>query len=192
MIHAFTRYFQTKFPHHIRHIHYTVMFIALAQLLLSNGMHINKQGVIRDTAVAQFSTWAHIGFGCVFLLLIIAFTLVELRTHGFRYFYPYLWGDWRQIQSDIAQLRQRKLPDAKPQGLAACVQGLGLGAGLLVAASGAIWLGLWLTDSALAHEAKDLHKMLTGLIEAYIVGHGGLGLLHIYLSSKKHGQLDEK
>ena len=182
MFHVFIHYFQVKFVRHIRYLHYAVMVIALTQLLLSNGMHIDKQGQIRETVLAQASTWGHIVFGSLFLLTIVLFSWVELRAHGLRYFYPYLWRQFDQIKADFQQLRQRRLPEANPQGLAACVQGLGLGAGLLVAISGSVWLTLWLNDSGWANDAKGLHKTLTGLIEVYIVGHGLLGLLHIYLS----------
>ncbi|MGF1687438.1 cytochrome b/b6 domain-containing protein [Photobacterium japonica] len=182
MFQLFRHYFHVKFVRHIRYLHYTVMVIALTQLLLSNGMHIDKQGQIRETVLAQVSTWGHIVFGCLFLLSIVLFTWVELRAHGLRYFYPYLWWQCDQIKADFQQLKQRRLPEANPQGVAACVQGLGLGAGLLVAISGSMWLMLWLSDSGWSHDAKDVHKTLTGLIEAYIVGHGLLGLLHIYLS----------
>ncbi|MGF1723953.1 cytochrome b/b6 domain-containing protein [Photobacterium nomapromontoriensis] len=175
-------YFSSKFPTHIRHLHYTVIFLVLAQILLSNGMHLTKQGVIQDTVIAQTTTWAHIIGGCTFFIVIILFTAIELKTHGFQYFFPYLWGKFDQIKEDVARLRSMQLPEAKPQGIAACVQGLGLGAGLLVVFSGLTWFVLWLNDSAYAYDVRELHKTLTGLIEAYIIGHGALGLLHIVRS----------
>lgn len=42
-------------------------------------------------------------------------------------------------------------------------------------------------DSVLVNgyqDIKGIHKMLVGLIEVYIIGHGGMGLLHIYILTK--------
>jgi hypothetical protein len=31
---------------------------------------------------------------------------------------------------------------------------------------------------------KEFHELLTGLIEAYVVGHGGMGILHLFFNVK--------
>lgn len=106
------------------------------------------------------------------------------NQRGFRYFYPYLWGDFKQIKEDINSLLAKKLPDSSPKGLAATVQGLGLGALSIVILSGIAWFILWLQQSPLALEARSIHKSLTILIEIYIYGHGGLGIIHFIIWKK--------
>lgn len=98
-----------------------------------------------------------------------------------RHFYPYLWGDLSQIKQDVAQLIKFKLSESSPRGLATSAQGLGLGAMLIVIGSGLTWFFLWLQGAAVANEALQIHKTLTGLIEVYIFGHGLMGLVHFVL-----------
>lgn len=66
----------------------------------------------------------------------------------------------------------------KPRGLASTVEGLGLGALLLVVLSGTLWFVLWILDSPYAYDVMQAHKSLTGLIEVYILGHGFMAILH--------------
>jgi hypothetical protein len=35
--------------------------------------------------------------------------------------------------------------------------------------------------------AISLHEGLTGLVQAYVIGHGGLGLLHIIIWNRARG-----
>jgi cytochrome b561 len=39
--------------------------------------------------------------------------------------------------------------------------------------------------SPYANEAREIHKSLTGLIEAYLIGHGGMALLHFFVERKR-------
>ncbi|EJD6083006.1 cytochrome b/b6 domain-containing protein, partial [Providencia rettgeri] len=92
--------------------------------------------------------------------------------------------DFKQIKEDINSLLAKKLPDSSPKGLAATVQGLGLGALSIVILSGIAWFILWLQQSPFALEARSIHKSLTILIEIYIYGHGGLGIIHFIIWNK--------
>lgn len=76
------------------------------------------------------------------------------------------------------------MPESSPKWLAASIQGLGLGALVLVVLSGITWLILWWQDSALANKAKDIHKSLIGLIETYIMSDEIMGLIHFILWRK--------
>ena len=67
---------------------------------------------------------------------------------------------------------------------AAIVQGLGLGALALVILSGATWFFSWIYMAPWADSVKEFHKLLTGLIEAYVLGHGGMGMLHLFFQLK--------
>lgn len=108
----------------------------------------------------------------------------QLFQHGFEYFYPYLYDEISQLKSGINQIKSLEIPE--PKGLATIIQGLGVGALLLVALSGATLFLLWLYDSSLANDIKGLHKLFTGLVEAYVIGHGGMGLLHILIAYRGH------
>jgi cytochrome b561 len=178
-------YFSEKLTPSVRYLHYSILFLVLLQIILSNFIEINDDGAIGQNAIEYYSTWAHISVGLSLLLLAIVFTVVEFSKHGFSYFYPYLSGDLSQLKSDLSKLKSLEVPDASPKGLAAVIQGLGLGAILLVALSGTTWFVLWLYDLALANDVKEIHQLLTGLIEAYIIGHGGMGLMHIFIAFKE-------
>lgn len=177
-------YFSEKLTPLTRYLHYSILLLVLLQIVLSNFIEINDKGEIGQNTIEHYSTWAHISVGLLLVILALAFAMVELSKHGFSYFYPYLSGDITQLASDLRKLKSLKIPEASPKGLAAVVQGLGIGALLLVASSGATWFILWSYNYALASDAKEFHELLTGLIEAYVVGHGGMGLLHIYIAYK--------
>jgi cytochrome b561 len=185
MLKTIRNYFREKLTPSVRYLHYSILFLVLLQIILSNFIEINDDGAIGQNAIEYYSTWAHISVGLSLLLLAIVFTVVEFSKHGFSYFYPYLSGDLSQLKSDLSKLKSLEVPDASPKGLAAVIQGLGLGAILLVALSGTTWFVLRLYDLALANDVKEIHQLLTGLIEAYIIGHGGMGLMHIFIAFKE-------
>ena len=187
MFKTIRNYFTEKLTPLTRYLHYSILLLVLLQIVLSNFIEINDEGEIGQNIIEYYSTWAHISVGLllVVLALAFAFAMVELSKHGFSYFYPYLSGDITQLTSDLKKMKSLKIPEASPKGLAAVVQGLGIGALLLVALSGATWFILWSYNYVLASDAKEFHELLTGLIEAYVVGHGGMGLIHIYIASKE-------
>lgn len=185
MLKTIRNYFAEKLTPLVRYLHYSILLLVLLQIILSNFTEINDAGAIGKNAIDYYSTWAHISVGLSLVFLAIVFTVVELSKHGFAYFYPYLSGDLSQLKSDLSQLKSLQLPEVSPKGLAAVIQGLGLGAILLVVLSGMIWFVLWSYDLAFANDVKEIHKSLTGLIEAYIIGHGGMGLMHIFIAFKK-------
>ena len=177
------KYFADKFTPLIRYLHYLILLFVVYQIVISsNLLEISDDGVISHNIIEYYGTWSHIIVGLLLLLLAIIFTVVELSRHGFKYFYPYLYGEISQLKSDINQIKSLEIPEPEPKGLAAIIQGLGMGALLLVTLSGATWFLLWLYDSSLVNDIKDLHELLTGLIEAYVIGHGGIGLLHIFIA----------
>ncbi len=179
------KYFSEKFTPLVRYLHYLILILVLIQIFISNFMEVSNEGIISNNIVAFSATWIHIGIGLSLLLLAVIFIVVELKKYGTSYFYPYLFGDFSQLKSDLKKLKTLELPEASPKGLAAIIQGLGFGALLLVASAGAIWVLLWSLNSSLANDAKDTHQFLTGLIIAYVIGHGSMGLLHMFIAYKK-------
>lgn len=188
---TFLALYQTK---SIRIFHLFIMILVVVQIIISNEMLISKNGIISSQPIYFFFTWMHILIGISLLFLSAILVFICFRTRGIRYFYPYLWGDITQIQSDIKTLVNFKLPQLSSQGLAATVEGLGLGALLIAVSSGIIWFTLWITKSSYTYDAMQTHKSLIILIEIYIIGHGFMALLHFiswkYLP-KKDGQIED-
>ena len=112
----------------------------------------------------------------------------SLTKRGFHYFFPYLWGDTEQLKKDVQASLRFKMVPPRPKGLATTVQGLGLGALLLVVLSGLIWFILWLNGSSFAGPALETHKNLSFLIELYLIGHGCMALLHFFVWQRKRAR----
>jgi len=185
MLNFIKNYFCQKFTPLIRYLHYSILVLVLLQIIISNFIEVSDKGIIGHSIIEYYSTWIHVGVGLLLVLLALVFTAVELSKHGFLYFYPYLSGDFSQLTKDLRTLISFKMPESSPKGIAPIIQGLGLGALVLVAISGATWIILWTYDLPLTNDAKELHKLLTGLIEAYVIGHGGMGLIHVFITFKE-------
>lgn len=185
MLRFVKKYFTEKFTPFLRVLHYAILLLVLIQIVVSNFAEISDDGVISHNIIEFYGTWTHISTGLFLVFLAIVFIIAELNKHGFQYFYPYLSGNFSQLKLDIKKLKSLDMPDVSPGGMAAIVQGLGLCALFLVVSSGAIWFLLWSYDSSLAGDAQEVHELFTGLIEAYVIGHGSIGLLHIFLAYKE-------
>lgn len=165
----------------VRYLHLLVLLLVIGQIIDSNFIEITKSGEIGTGPGELYATWLHIGNGLVLAVLGPIFIVVVWRRHGWRYFFPWLAGDLEPLKRDIAVLKSLQLPGPRDGGLAAIVQGLGLGALILVLISGVTWFIAWNLGLSWSADAKELHELFTGLVEAYVIGHGGMGLLHIYL-----------
>lgn len=166
-------------------LHLIILLMVISQIISSEFVEIEDNGEISSNTLEYIGSWIHFITGMVLFPIALTFTFIELKTHGIKYFFPYLWKDFEQIKADITQLRKFRLPDSSPRGLAPVVQGLGLGAMLVVLFSGLSWYLLWDNGSALAESIGEIHELLTGLVETYLYAHGAMGLLHIYLSRNK-------
>jgi cytochrome b561 len=177
-------YLHERQPPAVRFLHVTILCLVLSQILVSNFMGFGDNGAVRESALAYSGTWIHMGTGLALLPIAFLFILIELKRRGTRYFFPYLYGDFFQLKRDLQQLQQFKLPEPEAYGLAAIVQGLGLGALTLVLLSGFAWFLAWRYAAPWAGNLKEVHEVFTGLVEAYVFGHGGMGLLHVFLLMK--------
>lgn len=182
---TFFDYLSERHTPGIRFLHIATLLLVITQIILSNFMHLNRSGEIDGTKIQDIATWSHISIGLVMLLIAVIFILLELGSHGFKHFFPYLFGDFSQIRKNLLILKSLHLPEPNSYGLATVVQGLGLGALALVVVSGSTWFYGWWSHADWAHDVLEIHETLTGLIEAYIIGHGGLGLLHIFFPSRR-------
>lgn len=168
----------------IRLVHALTVFFVVIQLLSSCIMSIGEGG-------ASFGGWYHIWGGTTLCILAVLQTICSFRTRGLRHFYPYLWGDMENLKADIKRSLQFKLVPPRPGGLAAAVQGLGLGALLLTAFSGLVWFWLWQSGSAAAADARAVHNVVSILMVLYFFGHGGMALLHFFSWEEKVPQKDD-
>lgn len=128
----------------IRIVHLSVFLLVIAQIVISIFMQVPAQATTPMHGADWLFSWMHMAFGWLLLFLTLALTVICLRTRGAKFYYPYLWGDFSQLRRDFGLLWNRRLPGAEAGGLAATVQGLGLGAMLVVVASGAFWWLLWI------------------------------------------------
>lgn len=179
-------YLQERQPPAIRHLHLLLIFLVILQIIASDFIHFDRAtGEIDADTLTFLATWMHILTGLLLLPLSLLFVALELRRYGFAYFFPYLFGDFTQLRQDLGTLFTFKLPEPGDRGIAAVIQGLGLGALVLVVLAGCVWFIGWNTGASWTHDAKELHEALTGLVQLYLIGHGVMGLMHVFLESPK-------
>ena len=160
----------------IRVLHVFIAFLIVSQIIDSNFMSIHYH-----SHKLNIGSWYHIVSGILITILFIILLFKTFYKRGFKHFYSYIYGDFEQMKLDLKSLLAFKLPVAKPKGLAASVQGLGLGALTIVITSAYCWLIAWLSQSILAPDLQSFHKSITILIEIYIIAHGCMGLLHFLI-----------
>jgi len=180
IIHIALEYIRERQPPVVRILHITILCLVLSQIIVSNFMGFTDNGEVSKKTIEYYGTWIHISTGLSLLPIAFVFIYVELKRHGIKYFFPYFYSNFFQLKEDFQQLRQFELPEPSAYGIAAIVQGLGLGALTLVILSGLTWFISWIYMAPWADSIKEFHELLTGLIEAYVVGHGGMGLLHLF------------
>lgn len=183
-IHIALEYIRERQPPVVRILHITILCLVLSQIIISNFMGFTDNGEVRKKTIEYYATWIHISTGLSLLPIAFVFIFVELKRHGIKYFFPYFYGNFSQLKEDLQQLKQFELPEPSAYGIAAIVQGLGLSALTLVILSGLTWFISWIYMAPWADSIKEFHELLTGLIEAYVVGHGGMGLLHLFFKLK--------
>jgi len=164
-----------------RLLHFSVILLVANQFLTSDLVDLKHASHADQSIAFSFGTWAHILPGMLLAFIAIVFVASELYRHGSKYFFPYLLGDLTQLKKDLQILAARQLPEVVPGGLPAIVQGLGLLVLGLTLLSGLTWFYLIETGSGLAHTVIEVHEVLTNLVIAYLIGHGGMGLLHMVL-----------
>lgn len=172
----------------IRSLHIIVLFLILSQIVISNFIKFNKNGEISSSIVEYYGTWAHIISGIIIFPVVLIFLFFVIKERGSKYFFPYFFGEKSQLKSDFLQLKQLKLPEPVAYGVAATVQGLGLSALFLVLFSGLVWFISWTYGAPWSDSIKEMHGLLTGLVVAYVVGHGCMGVLHIFYMAQQQAK----
>lgn len=164
-----------------RVLHAAIVILVLFQIISSNWMHFSAPDTMDPATTVIIASWYHIIAGLSVVTLAVLQVSYSLWTKGPRHFFPYLWKDNEQLKKDILDSLHFKMVAPRPKGLAATVQGLGMGALLLTSCSGLVWMLLWLKGANYAEVAgtvRSIHKELSFLLELYFVGHGSMALLH--------------
>jgi len=184
MFNTTKKFLQERQTRPVRILHVAIIALISSQLIVSNFMAFSDTGDISSNTIEFYGTWLHIITGLILIPVAITFLFVELRRHSLKYFFPYLYGEFTQLSSDIKHLFKLKLPEESDYGITGSIQGLGLGALLLVLLTGLLWFITWNANLSWSDDIEDLHKLLTGLVQAYMIGHGVMGVLHIFVYSK--------
>lgn len=178
------QYLQERQTRSVSILHVAIIVLISSQLIVSNFTAFSDTGDISSNTIEFYGTWLHIITGLFLIPVAITFLIVELRRHSLKHFFPYLYGEFTQLGGDIKHLLKFKLPEASDYGIAGSIQGLGLGALFLVLFTGLLWFITWNANLSWSHDIEDVHKLLTGLVQAYMIGHGVMGVLHIFVYSK--------
>ena len=174
-------YFRERQTPLVLSFHIAVLLMVIGQIIFSNFMGFTRTGEVASQLPERLGTWLHIGTGLLLVPVSLIFLFAVIKQRGFKYYFPYLVGELEPLKADIQTLLRFKLPAPGPAGLAAVMHGLGLGALLLVVLSDFTWFLCWNFLPSWAYQVREVHQLLTGLIEAYLVGHAAMGILHIYL-----------
>ncbi|KXS38912.1 cytochrome b/b6 domain-containing protein [Modicisalibacter sp. 'Wilcox'] len=177
-------YFRERQTPLVLAFHLTVLSMVIGQIILSNFMGFTRTGEVASQLPERYGTWLHIGMGLLLVPISLIFLFAVIRHRGLRYYFPWLVGNVAPLMADLRTLLRLRMPEPGPGGLAAIMHGLGLGALLLVVFSGFTWFISWSYHLPWAPQAGSVHALLTGLIEAYIIGHGAMGILHIFFRSR--------
>ncbi|KXF80810.1 cytochrome b/b6 domain-containing protein [Enterovibrio coralii] len=155
--------------------HLAVVVWVIGQLLSSFAMHVHGD---TPASALTFIDKFHMYSGIALAPVALVFCGVILKRRSVSNMYPWLSLDFSVIKDDLQTLLKLQLPEARPKGLAATVEGLGLLALLLAIATGVTWYVFFSLDGS-APLLLSIHKTAVGAIEAYLYGHGIFALLHL-------------
>ncbi|MGS0691776.1 cytochrome b/b6 domain-containing protein [Shewanella sp. 0m-4] len=159
-----------------KYLHFAVMIGVLFQLISSSLMHVHGDTQLDNIADLAF---IHIYAGLVLFPLSIIFAIKVIMRRKLLDLYPWFFGRYEGIKEDIECLLKGRLPEPKPAGLAATVEGLGLLALLLALTTGGMWF-LVVNISGPSELLLSVHKLCVTFIQIYFFAHGAFALLHLF------------
>ncbi|WP_288474179.1 cytochrome b/b6 domain-containing protein [uncultured Pantoea sp.] len=168
-----------------RGLHISIALLIALQIINSDFIDADA---LSESGWPALMTWWHALSGGLLLILGLILLAWMIGQRGIRWYFSWAFVDFRQINADIRQLMQFTLPESSRGSIAATVQGLGVAALLLVAASGSAWFAAErLLPSLALYSGLFLHwhKFLTTFIETYFYAHGLMGVAHMFLRNKK-------
>ncbi|UJF20259.1 cytochrome b/b6 domain-containing protein (plasmid) [Vibrio sp. SS-MA-C1-2] len=159
----------------------TVLWV-LIQILSSGLMHINHHAIWADISTLSL---IHIYSGILLLPICLLFVFIIIKRRTCKDLYPWGFKYFYQLKVDLLILKQCKLPQPSPSGLAATVEGFGLLALLSSLLTGVAWF-VAIKAGLDASFFLTIHKTTVGLIETYFYAHGLMGVLHILVETRRY------
>jgi len=95
----------------------------------------------------SFWVWSHLILGMIALVLTVTFTVTCLAQGRLRQYFPWAFGRFRLLFSDLAGLVRLRIPSNEAGGLFDVIKGLLLLALLATAITGGLW---WWTEGSRA------------------------------------------
>lgn len=156
-------------------LHAIVLLGVVWQLLSSAFMHVHGDTLQQNISAMSF---LHIYGGLILLPWALVFVLKVLIRRQLADLYPWLSGRFDVIKQDVESIINLDMPETRPAGLAACIEGLGLLALLLALATGGGWY--WFLNMYGPNELLlSIHKLSVTFIQIYFFGHGAAAVLHL-------------
>ncbi|OCH27747.1 hypothetical protein A6E13_08350 [Aliivibrio fischeri] len=156
-------------------LHLLVLLWVLMQIITSNFMHVHSDTRWADINVVSY---VHAYGGLLLFPITLLFLWKIIKRRKVSDIYPWLHKDISEVKKGIKTLSTFRLPEVRPGGLAAVIEGLGLLALLLALVTGALWY-IMASNGNISPQLLEIHKTSVGLIEIYFYGHGLFGLLHL-------------
>ncbi len=129
------------------HIQHGLLILLLAWLIATSPwVHLYN----RIPPSPTFWVWAHLILGVVVLVLTVSFTVTALVQGRLRQYFPWAFGRFRPLISDLVGLFRLKIPDNEGGGLFSVIKGLLLLSLLAVGITGLMWLWTVGTRDAVA------------------------------------------
>ncbi len=131
--------------------------------------------ILKIVPLPLFSSW-HGKLGLYLFPIICIFLFACFKRRGFRYFFPYFWGETAALGQDLQKLKQGTPPPPRPGGLSNVVKGLGLTFLMATVTLGFVW---YVLRVGYGHNLRDLlffHKGFAFALIGYMVVHGSLSL----------------
>ncbi len=163
----FFGFFQTPF---LRIWHILAIICVSAQLLKR----------IRTHAI---DVW-HIELGLFLVPFVCVFLYVSFKRRGFKYFFPYVFGENTQLSKDVQKVLQGGIPAPRPGGLPGVIQGFGFVCFFLTVACGFIWYLLWPHMPRFSVNFLDYHRYFAYALAVYFAGHAFMAMRHFLLWKK--------
>ena len=187
----------------LRISHTYIMLAVTLQLIIAPFMNFDANGDVSSVWYQFIATWLHILNGLGLFAVTMFFSYEVLRRKGICWMYPYLCGKFDEMGKDLKEvmrirfsvqdvraaeretkpfiiLEQMKLPRPHPSGLGSAVQGIGIVLQLLMVILGVFFLITWAENLDIAWLIIDAHKAVAAAFFIFYVGHGGMGMLHIF------------
>lgn len=119
------------------HLQHGLLILLLAWLIATSpSVHLYN----RIPPEPTFWVWSHLVLGVLTLVLSLSFSVTCLAQGRLRQYFPWAFGRFRPLLSDLAGLFRLRMPGNEGGGLFSVIKGLLLISLLAVALTGLMWL----------------------------------------------------